>query len=335
MRTILSQLLLLSLLFTACTPKEESVREWSIALHGGAGNIRIDLTPENRALYESHLLEGLEVGVQILESGGSALDAVEAVVVYMENCPLFNAGKGAVTTLTGEHELDASIMDGSNLKAGAVAGLKVIKNPIKAARLVMDSTKHLFLIGEGAETLALSMGLEEVENSYFTTQERWEQHLRVVKELESSDPRGTVGCVAKDKDGNLAAATSTGGMTGKRWGRVGDVPVIGAGTYANNATVAISGTGHGECWMRRVVAYDISALMEYRGLSLEEAANEVIYNKVDNTDNCSGGGIIAVDREGNVSLEFNTEKMYRAWASSKGERVVGIIKGDERDAAAK
>ncbi|MDZ4058842.1 MAG: isoaspartyl peptidase/L-asparaginase, partial [Bacteroidales bacterium] len=218
---------------------------------------------------------------------------------------------------------------GSNLKAGAVAGLRDIKNPIKAARLVMDSTAHVLLIGEGASFFAKSMGLEVVENSYFSTKHREEQIKRIQEREEKEDPRGTVGCVAIDIYGNLAAATSTGGMSGKRWGRVGDVPVIGAGTYANNSTVAISGTGHGEYWIRRVVAFDISALMEYKGMTLESAANEVIFNKITPMGG-SGGGIIAIDKEGNIVFTFNTGLMHRAWSKSDGEYGVGVLKGEER-----
>lgn len=303
--------------------------EWALVLHGGAGSLPKDLNDQKRAIYESALIEAAQIGSKMLEGGASALDAVEAVVIYLENCPLFNAGKGAVKTLEGVHELDAAIMDGSNLKAGAIAGVKDIKNPIKTARLVMDSTKHVFLIGEGASAFAKSMGQEIVENSYFSTTEREEQYKRVVEQKESSDPRGTVGCVALDKEGNLAAATSTGGMSGKKWGRVGDVPVIGAGTYANNNSIAVSGTGHGEYWIRRVVAYDISALIEYRGLSLTEACNHVIFDKITPMGG-SGGGVIAVDREGNLSMTFNTPSMFRAWSKSTGERGVGILKGDEK-----
>jgi len=303
--------------------------EWAIAVHGGAGGAPSQFTNEKKSEYEKHLLAALNIGREMLLRGESSLNAVQAVVVYLEDCPLFNAGKGAVFNIDGIHELDAAIMDGSNLKAGAVAGVKDIKNPIKTARLVMDSTQHVLLIGEGASSFAKIMGEEIVQNSYFSTPERLEQ-LKVIKEKEEKpDPRGTVGCVALDKNGNLAAATSTGGMSGKKWGRVGDVPIIGAGTYANNNTVAVSGTGHGELWIRRVVAFDISALIDYKGYSLEKAANEVIYNKIDPMGG-SGGGIIAIDKFGNISLVFNTELMNRAWATSSGEYGVGILKGDEK-----
>jgi len=302
---------------------------WALVLHGGAGSAPKSITPERRAEYEKNLLAALEIGKKMLSEGKPSLDAVQAVVNYMENCPLFNAGKGAVMNIDGIHELDAAIMDGSNLKAGAVAGVRDIKNPVNAARMVMDSTQHVLLIGEGASAFAKAMKLEIVDNSYFSTAERSEQFLRIKKGTEEPNLKGTVGCVALDIKGNLAAATSTGGMSGKKWGRVGDVPIIGAGTYANNNTAAISGTGHGEYWIRRVVAFDISALMDYKGFSLEKAANEVIFNKIDHMGG-SGGGIIAVDKNGNISMVFNTGLMHRAWAKSTGEYGVGVLKGDEK-----
>lgn len=304
--------------------QEKKVPEkWAIAIHGGAGG-SASLSDEKKKEYEKHLLAALKIGTEMLSRGESSLNTVQTVVVYLEDCPLFNAGKGAVLNIEGIHELDAAIMDGSNLKAGAIAGVRDIKNPIKTARLVMDSTQHVLLIGEGASAFAKSQGEAIVENSYFSTKERIEQINSIKTQKEHPDPRGTVGCVALDSRGNLAAATSTGGMSGKKWGRVGDVPIIGAGTYANN-TVAVSGTGHGELWIRRVVAYDISALMEYKGLSLEQAAREVIFNKIDPMGG-SGGGIIAVDRFGNISMVFNTQMMHRAWAKESGDHGVGILK---------
>ena len=299
--------------------------QWAIALHGGAGGASSSQTPERMAIYEAHLAEALNIGKELLSRGLSALDAVEAVVRYLEDCPLFNAGHGAVLTSDGRHELDAAIMDGSNLMAGAVAGLTDVKNPVSTARMVMEKTPHVLLIGTGASTFAKEHGAEIVENNYFTTPARLEQVRRIMEQREEASPMGTVGCVALDMEGNLAAATSTGGMSGKMWGRVGDVPVIGAGTYANNETVAISGTGHGELWIRQVVAYQVSALMEYKGLSLQEAANEVIWNKIDKMEG-SGGGIVCVDKDGNVALVFNTAVMYRAWAKSNGESGVGILR---------
>jgi len=334
----LSISLIITLLFiiSACsggadnsTATKNTQEQWAIAIHGGAGGAPRSMTDERKAEYEKHLLEALEIGKTMLAEGRSALDVVERVSIYMEDCPLFNAGKGAVKNIDGIHELDAAIMDGSNLMAGAVAGLKDIKNPIKAARLVMDSTSHVFLIGEGASAFAKTMDLEVVENSYFSTPARSQQLEQIRNNQERPNPGGTIGCVALDKNGNLAAATTTGGMSGKKWGRVGDVPVIGAGTYANNSTVAVSGTGHGELWIRRAVAFDISALIDYKGLSLEDAANEVIFNKIDPMGG-SGGGIIAVDKYGNVSLVFNTGLMHRAWAKSSGEYGVGVLKGEDK-----
>ena len=312
-------------------PKEGNAKtgKWALVVHGGAGSAPKSLTPERKAEYEKNLLAALEIGKKMLSEGKPSLDAVQAVVNYMEDCPLFNAGKGAVMNIDGIHELDAAIMDGSNLKAGAVAGVRDIKNPVNAARMVMDSTQHVLLIGDGASAFAKAMKLEIVDNSYFSTAERNEQLIRIKKGTEEPNLKGTVGCVALDMKGNLAAATSTGGMSGKKWGRVGDVPIIGAGTYANNNTVAISGTGHGEYWIRRVVAFDISALMDYKGFSLEKAANEVIFNKI-NPMGGSGGGIIAVDKNGNISMVFNTGLMHRAWAKSTGEYGVGVLKGEEK-----
>ena len=281
------------------------------------------MQPEVRQHYLDLLDQALETGTVLLEEGADALDVVTQVVLWLEDCPFFNAGKGAVTTLDGVHELDAAVMDGSNLQAGAVAGLRDIKNPILAARHVMEDSPHVLLIGEGASAFAAQMGLTVVENSYFSTPERLEQLIRIQEKQEEPDPKGTVGCVALDKKGNLAAATSTGGMSGKRWGRVGDVPIIGAGTYANNNTVAISGTGHGELWIRRCVAFDISALMDYKGMSVEEAAREVIFQKIDKMEG-SGGGVICVDKNGNIAMEFNTGMMYRAWATAGGQRGTAI-----------
>lgn len=322
-------LILLTLLAISCIePKLQEV-EWALVVHGGAGSYSGNMSEQKRSQYEIHLLEAVELGSKMLAQGATALDVAEAVVIYMEDCPLFNAGKGAVKTIDGTHELDAAIMDGLTLKAGAIAGVKDIKNPIKAARMVMDSTAHVFLIGDGASYFAKSMGLEIVENSYFSTVKREEQYNRIKEGKEKKDPRGTVGCVVKDKFGNLAAATSTGGMSGKKWGRVGDVPVIGAGNYANNKTAAVSGTGHGEYWIRRVVAYDICALMEYKGISLQSACEEVIFNKIDPMGG-SGGGVIAVDKAGNISMVFNTGLMHRAWAKSTGEYGVGVLKGEEK-----
>lgn len=321
-------------LITGCGTNQ-NVQEWAIVLHGGAGGkvVRAEdgkqsvdtMSLEKQELYQKHLNEALQAGTDILKNGGTALDAVQAVVVYLEDCPLFNAGKGAVMTADYVHELDAAIMDGSNLKAGAIAGVKDIKNPIKAARAVMEHSPHVFLIGEGASFFAKEQGLEIVENSYFTTEAQKEKLEKLKAEKKQGYPMGTVGCVALDKNGNLAAATSTGGMGGKKWGRVGDVPVIGAGTYADNESVAVSGTGHGELWIRRVVGFDISALMKYKGMTVQDAAKEVIWNKIDKMEG-SGGGVICLDKKGNIAMEFNTALMFRAWETASGEKGVGIYK---------
>jgi beta-aspartyl-peptidase (threonine type) len=309
--------------------------EYAIVIHGGAGTIRrADMTPERDSAYRAALNAALDIGEAILKSGGSSMDAVEQTIISLENSPLFNAGKGAVFTNDGENELDAAFMTGADLNAGAVGGLTNIKNPIRAARAVLEQSEHVFLIGKGAEAFAEMQGIETVEPSYFYTERRWNA-LQRAKDAEdqsmgmNSNPDhkfGTVGCVALDKDGNITAGTSTGGMTNKRWDRVGDVPIIGAGTYANNATCGISCTGHGEYFIRYTVAHDVSALMEYKGLSLEEAGKLVINEKL--VEAGGSGGLIAVDKYGNVSMPFNSEGMYRGYAKP-GERVVGIY-DDER-----
>ena len=329
----ISAILILFTLFSINLSAQTQVK-WAIVIHGGAGGSPKNMTNNSKELYEKHLQEALQIGTDLLKSGTPALDVAQKVVNYLEDCPLFNAGKGAVMNIDGIHELDAAIMDGSNLKAGAVAGVRDVKNPINAARLVMDSTSHVLLIGEGASKFASEMGLEIVDNSYFSTKSRTDQLKDIKTGNLQSDPRGTVGCVVLDVKGNLAAATSTGGMSGKKWGRVGDVPIIGAGTYANNAAVAVSGTGHGELWIRRVVAFDISALMEYKSLSLKEAAEEVIFKKIDPMGG-SGGGIIAVDKDGNIAMTFNTGLMHRAWATSNGDAGVGVLKGEEKSISLK
>jgi len=285
--------------------KDESV-EFSIAIHGGAGTItRKNMTPGKENAYRSKLKETLNVGYSILNKGGTSLDAVEATIRIMENSELFNAGKGAVFTNAGTNELDASIMDGRNLKAGAVARVKTVKNPISAARKVMEETWHVMLSGDGADKFAKEQGLDIVDPNYFYTQRRWDSLKKIQVEK-----HGTVGCVALDKHGNLAAGTSTGGLTNKRWGRVGDSPIIGAGTYANNQTCAVSGTGQGEYFIRGNVAYDVSAIMEYKGKSVGEAAQNVIRKLSDMGGN---GGIITMDSKGNISMPFNTAGMYRGF----------------------
>ena len=272
-------------------------------------------------------------GDNILKKGGSSLDAVEQTIHVLEDSPLFNAGKGAVFTNAETNELDASIMDGKTLNAGASAGTKTVKNPISLARAIMEKSPHVMFIGQGAETFAKEQSLELVSPDYFST-EKSLNSLKKLKERENSTAFlstkendwkfGTVGCVALDKKGNLAAGTSTGGMTNKRWGRVGDVPIIGAGTYANNATCGISATGWGEFFIRNVAAHDISAMMEYKGLTLEEAAKEEIQNKIPKLG--GNGGIVSIDKYGNIVMEFNTSGMFRASMDENGELFVGMFK---------
>ena len=324
MEKIFFTLLCGSLLWPACT-RQSPQEEWAIAIHGGAGGNAKNITPEREQLYRQHLQEALDIGKKMLSEGYSSVDVVEAVVVYMEDCPLFNSGKGAVMTYEKTHELDASIMNGATLEAGAVAGVKDIKNPVKAARKVFENSPHVMLSGEGASEFAKEQGLEIVPNDYFSTTRRSEELQQVKENKEKASPMGTVGCVALDKKGNLAAATSTGGMSNKRWGRIGDAPIIGAGTYANNKTCAVSSTGHGEYWIRRVVAYDISALMEYKKMPLKDAVNQVIFDKISPMGG-SGGGVICVDHTGNIELVFNTEMMHRAWAKASGEEGTAVLK---------
>lgn len=326
-----TNILILSILFIVlgCSkqPEKQKVKlDWAIALHGGAGNILPeDYTKEQQEAYTKELTNALEIGKKILSNGGTSLDAVEQVVRYLEDCPLFNAGKGAVFTHDGKNELDAAIMDGNGLRAGAVAGVGDIKNPISAARLVMDKSEHVLLIGKGASLFAKSQGAEIVDSNYFFTDKSWQSLQRALAKEKMKDKKmGTVGCVALDKMGNLAAGTSTGGMTNKKYGRIGDVPIIGGGTYANNNTCAVSATGHGEYFIRYTVSHDISALIEYKGLSLNDAADLVIKNKLEKAG--GKGGIIAVDQYGNLKLTMNTSGMFRAFANSKGEQMVSIFK---------
>ncbi|MBA3901961.1 MAG: isoaspartyl peptidase/L-asparaginase [Bacteroidetes bacterium] len=325
-----------------------STESWSqdkivvFVIHGGAGTIlKKNMTPEKEEEYHSKLKEAVSAGYQILVDGGINLDAIEAAIKILEDSPLFNAGKGAVFTHDLTNELDASIMDGKTLKAGAVAGVTTIKNPITAARRVMDSSAHVLMVGQGAEKFAREQNLVLVDPSYFQDKKRLEQLKKLQekeKQLKDTDdgrgfifPQelkdykyGTVGAVALDSYGNLAAGTSTGGMTNKKYGRVGDSPIIGAGTYANNKTCAISATGHGEYFIRAVVAHDISAMMEYKNVSLEDAANEVINKKLVELN--GDGGIIAVDKQGNYSMVFNTEGMFRAVIDKQGKMFIKIYK---------
>lgn len=342
-------LLIISLFFfenltaqTVNTPAKKYV----LVVHGGAGTIlKRNMTPEKERAYVDALNAALAEGEAILAKGGSALDAVEASVRYLENNPLFNAGKGAVFTNEGKNELDAAIMDGKTLAAGSIAGVTTIRNPISTARAVMEKSPHVMMAGRGAEKFAAEQGKEIVDPSYFFTDDRW-RGLKRAKELDSLDALrskdsiktsslllqpenrdykyGTVGAVALDRDGNLAAATSTGGMTNKKFGRIGDAPIIGAGTYANNKTVAISGTGWGEYFIRLVMAKTISDMMEYGKLNLKQASEEMIMKQLPALG--GDGGLIAVDKNGNIAMPFCTEGMYRAYVKEGGEKVVGIYK---------
>jgi len=295
--------------------------DYVIVIHGGAGNAsNRDLNEEQQNEYKEKLSEALSIGEEILANGGTCIEAIEKTINFLEDCPLFNAGKGAVFTNDGKNELDASIMQGWDLNAGSVSGVGDIKNPISAAIKVMTNSEHVMMTGKGASEFAKLQNLEIVDSSYFFTEKRWESLQNILK----AKKHGTVGCVALDKYGNLAAGTSTGGMTNKKFGRIGDSPIIGAGTYANNSTCAVSATGHGEFFIRYTVAHDISALMEYKNLSLQEASDEVINKKL--VEVGGTGGIIAVDKEGNISMTFNTNMMFRAYAKSTGEREVAIFK---------
>ena len=311
--------------------------KFTIAVHGGAGTIsKKSMTPEKEAAYLKALNDAIAAGYNILEKNGDALDAVKAAVIELENNILFNAGKGSVFTNTGSHEMDASIMDGKDLAAGAVAAVKNIRNPIELAYSVMKKSEHVFLIGQGAEEFAKQNGIPFEKDEYFYSEQRYKQWQKVkgseetaldhnISTEEPNDKKlGTVGAVACDANGNVAAATSTGGMTNKQFGRVGDSPIIGIGTYANNKTCAISCTGHGEPFIKAVAAYDVSCLMEYKGLSLEEAMNVVVMDKLMKID--GEGGMIGVDAKGNASLIFNCEGMYRGLKSSDGRNEAAIYK---------
>ena len=301
-----------------------SQQEYAIVIHGGAGNVNPEYYPgERQKQYTDVLEQALDKGIAILANRGTSLDAVEQVINILEDSPMFNAGKGAVFTSEGKNELDASIMEGKTLNCGAVAAVGDIKNPISAARKVMEESEHVMLIGHGASLFAAEQGLEIVDSSYFYTERRW-RSLERIRNTSGSEKYGTVGCVAIDQEGNIAAGTSTGGMTNKKYGRVGDAPIIGAGTYANNNSCGVSATGHGEFFIRYTVAHDISALMQYAGYSLQESARRVIQEKLVKAGGM--GGIIAIDYLGNIVMEFNTSGMFRAWANSSGDRGVKMFK---------
>ncbi|MBK8944575.1 MAG: isoaspartyl peptidase/L-asparaginase [Ignavibacteriae bacterium] len=321
-----------SLLFVSCVKEiknndvEESEKrktDFALVIHGGAGYIyKGRYTPEQEKEYILKLEEALNEGYNILENNGSSVDAVETTLRILEDSPLFNAGKGAVLNNEGNVELDASIMSGEKIEAGGVAGIKHIKNPITLARFVMEHSPHVLMFGDGAEKFADEFGLEKVENSYFKTQENVDEYNKSKKTEKSK--HGTVGCVAIDKKGNLAAGTSTGGLSGKKFGRVGDSPIIGAGTYANNKTCAISSTGQGEYFIKNVVSYDISALMEYQKLSLSESAEYVINDKLKKQN--ALGGIIGIDNKGNIVMSFNTDGMFRGYRKSGENSIIELYK---------
>lgn len=312
-----------------------SAQSFALVIHGGAGSIqRGNLSPARDSLYRAVLQEALATGYAILDSGGSALDAVESVIVYFENNPLFNAGRGAILNSDGIAELDASIMDGRSINAGAVASVRSIKNPIKAARLAMERSSYVLMVADGAEQFAKDQGLEIVAPEYFITPARreWYKKMKLKDErgageiLLSHPAFGTVGCVALDREGNLAAGTSTGGRGLKRYRRVGDSPIIGAGTYAENGVCAVSATGYGEYYIRGVLSYDVAARMKYEGLTLQDAMRVVIHHKLQ--DMGGTGGLIGVDSKGNISMDFNTNGMFRGYRKKDGKAVVKIY-GDE------
>ena len=318
-----------------CSSTDNLENNFGIVIHGGAGTIlKENMTLELEEKYKNALKEAVLIGYEILNDGGTSQKAVEKTINYLEDSPLFNAGKGAVLNFDGEVELDASFMEGKNLNAGAISGSKKIKNPISTAIKVMNSSSHVMLSGKGADDFAIEHNMQTVEQNYFKTERRINS-LKKIKSIENnkvsnllnSDYRvqklGTVGCVALDKFGNLSAGTSTGGMTNKKWNRIGDAPIIGAGTYANNNSCAVSSTGWGEYFIRGVVAYDIAALMEYKNLSIRKAAKTVI-EKISKMG--GDGGVIAIDKQGNIAMEMNTSGMYRAHINSKGEIDVKIYK---------
>ena len=345
MKTPLLKLITLSLAaasvnfstFAAETP-------FAIAIHGGAGTIdKAKMTADKRKKYESTLKQAVDAGYLLLEQGKSSQQAIIAAIQVLEESPLFNAGRGAVYTYDEKHELDASIMNGKTLNAGAVAGVRTIKSPIALAEKVMEESVHVMLSGEGAETFAKKQNLALVDNSYFDTEQRYKSLLKAKKKLAEKERElkdfqaahktladeykfGTVGAVALDKEGNLSAGTSTGGMTAKRFGRIGDSPIIGAGTYANNESCAVSATGHGEYFIRYHVVADICARVQYQGKTLKEAAETVVNGVL--VEAGGNGGIISIDAKGNIAMPFNSSGMYRASRSSDGKTFVGIFKDD-------
>lgn len=339
-KTLSDRSILLSLLPIA-TAISQPAHPIAIAVHGGAGTIsRKTVSPETETAIREKLTEALRAGYRILEHGGTSLDAVENTVRILEDSPLFNAGKGAVFTNAGTHELDAAIMDGSTLKAGAVAAVRHIKNPVTLARLVMEKSGHVMMVGDGAETFGKLHGIDTADQSYFYTERRWKE-LQIRRAVEQKDSvkksssghiinremppsMGTVGAVAVDKSGNLAAANSTGGTTNKRYGRVGDTPIIGAGTYANNRTCAVAATGTGEYFIRTVAAYSVHALIEHARMSLQQAASTVVMEQIGALG--GDGGLIAMDVDGNIAMVFNTEGMYRGSIDTSGQIRIQLYK---------
>ncbi len=329
------------------TKKEPQITKlensYAIVIHGGAGGIKREyFTPEQQEAYAQKLDEALNAGYVILENGGISLDAIQAAINIMEDSPLFNAGKGAVYNSEGNQEMDAAIMDGKTLNAGAVAGVNHIKNPILAARIVMDSSKHVLLSGKGAEIMAEKYGIEMVDSTYFFTEKRMNQLKKIQgkekteldhtaflikNELIDDHKYGTVGAVAIDKNGNIAAGTSTGGMTNKKYGRIGDVPLIGAGTYANNLTCGISATGTGEYFIRTVATHEVSSLIQYQGFTPTKALNEVLFNQIGPLG--GEGGMILLDKKGNVYWDFNSTGMFRGYKKSSGETKIEMFEKTE------
>ena len=329
---------LVSIILFGCSINQERDNiKFGIVIHGGAGTIlKKNMSNEMELMYLDQLEQAVKIGYNIIKNNGDGKEAVEKTINFLEDSPLFNAGKGAVLTSDGSVELDASFMDGESLNAGSVASVKFIKNPISAAIKVMSDSPHVMLSGRGADSFAKEQGLEIVDQNYFITKRR-ERSLEKIKDIEKTEKVsdnfheelinskiGTVGCVVLDKKGNLYAGTSTGGMTNKKFNRIGDVPIIGAGTYANNKTCAVSATGWGEFFIRNVVAHDISALMEYKGMTVEDASKEVIHKKVAKLG--GDGGVIAIDKNGNIAMEMNTSGMYRAHIDSDGKITVKIYK---------
>ncbi|MBA4251047.1 MAG: beta-aspartyl-peptidase [Chlorobiaceae bacterium] len=315
--SIITILIISATVFIGQTPKEEPTKgKYVLVIHGGAGNADKNMPTELKEKYLSSLESALQIGKKILESGGSSLDAVEQVVRFLEDDSLFNAGRGAVLTSEGVAELDASIMYGKDLSTGAVANVKRVKNPITAARTVMEKSNHVLLVSDGAEKFAKSKGLEMVDPSYFITSEEYERWTK----KKESEKKGTVGAVALDMAGNISAATSTGGMFYKLPGRVGDAPLVNAGTYANNKTAGISCTGWGERFIKNTVAFNVSALMEYKGYTLKEAVDEMIHKRLQKGD----GGLIAIDKHGNFELSYSTNAMFRGAINSDGKKIVKI-----------